>query len=103
MNASASQASGRGPGGRVSSPTPPILHLSQIVGSPLRDSDGERLGKVEDVIVRLGGSGYPPITGLLVMVAGRRSFLGVERVSHIGADGVVLRKAKLDLRHFERR
>ena len=27
---------------------PPILHLSSVVGSPLRDSAGERLGKVED-------------------------------------------------------
>jgi CBS domain-containing protein len=84
-------------------PTPPILHLSSVVGSPLRDSDGERLGKVEDLIVRLGGVGYPPITGVLVTVAGRASFLGVDRVSDIGAHGVVLRKAKLDLRHFDRR
>ncbi|HEX4186283.1 MAG TPA: CBS domain-containing protein [Solirubrobacteraceae bacterium] len=83
--------------------TPPILHLSQLVGSPLRDSDGERLGKVEDVIVRLGGAGYPPIMGLLVNVARRTSFLGVDRVSEIGAGGVVLRKAQLDLRRFERR
>ena len=90
MNAPATQA-------------PPILHLSTVVGSPLRDSDGERLGKVEDLIVRLGGVGYPPITGVLVTVAGRRSYLGMERVSDIGAGGVVLRKAKLDLRHFERR
>jgi hypothetical protein len=82
---------------------PPILHLSTVLGSPLRDSDGERLGKVEDLIVRLGGVGYPPITGVLVTVAGRQSYLGVERVSDIGAGGVVLRKAKLDLRHFERR
>jgi len=82
---------------------PPILHLSAVVGSPLRDADGERLGKVQDLIVRLGGAGYPPITGFLVTVAGRPSFLGVERVSEIGTDGVVLRKAKLDLRHFERR
>ncbi len=82
---------------------PPILHLSSVVGSPLRDSDGERLGKVEDVIVRLGGSGYPPITGFLVTVAGRTSFLGGDRVSEISTTGVVLRKAKLDLRHFERR
>ena len=36
-------------------------------------------------------------------VAGRQSYLGVERVSDISADGVVLRKAKLDLRRFERR
>ncbi|MCW3025207.1 MAG: magnesium transporter [Solirubrobacterales bacterium] len=85
------------------SQAPPILHLSSVVGSPLRDSDGEQLGKVEDVIVRLGGTGYPPITGFLVKVAGRTSFLGVDRVSDIGPDGVVLRKAKLDLRRFERR
>lgn len=83
--------------------TPPILHLSTVTGSPLRDADGERLGKVRDVIVRLGGVGYPPITGFLVTVAGRTSYLGVERVSDIGADGVVLRKAKLDLRRFDRR
>ncbi|HEX5224713.1 MAG TPA: CBS domain-containing protein [Solirubrobacteraceae bacterium] len=83
--------------------TPPILHLSSVMGSPLRDSDGERLGRVQDLIVRLGGVGYPPITGVLVRVAGRTSYLGVERVSDIGADGVVLRKAKLDLRRFERR
>src|SRR5436309_1573576 len=92
--------------GQVSAATsqaPPILHLSSLVGSPLRDSDGEQLGRVEDVIVRLGGTGYPPITGFLVKVAGRTSFLGVDRVSDIGPDGVVLRKAKLDLRHFERR
>jgi hypothetical protein len=82
---------------------PPILHLSAVVGSPLRDADGERLGKVEDLIVRLGGAGYPPITGFLVSVAGRTSYLGADRVSEIGAGGVVLRKAKLDLRRFERR
>jgi CBS domain-containing protein len=83
--------------------TPPIIHLSRLVGGPLRDDDGERLGRVEDVIVRLGGIGYPPITGLLVKVAGRTSYLGMERVSELGPRGVVLRKAKLDLRHFERR
>ncbi len=82
---------------------PPILHLSSVVGCPLLDGDGERLGKVEDVIVRLGGVGYPPITGFLVKVAARTSYLGADRVSEIGPRGVVLRKAKLDMRHFERR
>jgi hypothetical protein len=92
--------------GSVNAPVaqaPPILHLSSVVGSPLRDADGEQLGKLEDVIVRLGGAGYPPITGFLVSVAGRTSYLGADRVSEIGPNGVVLRKAKLDLRRFERR
>jgi CBS domain-containing protein len=82
---------------------PPILHLSAVVGTPLRDADGERLGKLDDLIVRLGGTGYPPITGFLVTVAGRTSFLGADRASQLDSSGVVLRKAKLDLRHFERR
>jgi hypothetical protein len=87
----------------LSAQAPPILHLSGVTGSPLRDEDGERLGTVEDVIVRLGGAGYPPITGFLVSVAGRTSFLGAERISGLGPDGAVLRTAQLDLRRFERR
>jgi hypothetical protein len=90
MNAPATQA-------------PPILHLSSVIGSPLRDADGEQLGKVQDLIVRLGGVGYPPITGVLATIAGRASFVGLDRISDISSSGVVLRKAKLDLRHFERR
>jgi CBS domain-containing protein len=82
---------------------PPILHLSSLIGSPLRDSEGERLGRLEDVIVRLDGAGYPPITGLLVKVAGRTSYLGTEGVSEMGPDGAKLRKTQLDLRRFERR
>ncbi len=82
---------------------PAVLHLSLVVGAPLRDEDGERLGRVEDLIVRIGGPGYPPITGFLVLVARRRSFLPAELVGDITAGGVVLRKAKVDLRRFERR
>lgn len=54
---------------------PKILHLSLITGGALRDSDGQRLGRVDDLIVRLSSSGYPPITGLLVTVAGRQAYL----------------------------
>lgn len=67
------------------------------------DSDGQRLGKVDDLIVRLGGTGYPPITGFLVKVAGRQSYLSAERVSDIAPGRVTLAKAKLDLRPFARR
>ena len=74
-----------------------------VAGGPLRDAAGERLGKVEDLIVRLGRPGYPPITGFLVSVAGRRSYLPAERVSDIGERGVTLAGSQLDLGRFERR
>ncbi len=82
---------------------PEVLHLSLILGAALRDSDGARLGRVDDAIVRLGGSGYPPITGFLVTVAGRRSYLPAERVTRVEPGAVALGKAKLDLRPFSRR
>jgi CBS domain-containing protein len=83
--------------------TPPVLHLSLVVGSALVDADGGRLGRVEDLIVRLGGAGYPPITGFLVSMAGRRSYVAADRVSDIAHGRVVLSTAKLDLGRFERR
>jgi hypothetical protein len=82
---------------------PAVLHLSLVTGAGVLDSQGERLGRVEDLIVRLGDPGYPPITGFLVSVAGRRSYLPAETVADLSADGVVLRTAKLDLGRFERR
>ena len=74
-----------------------------VVGSALRDAAGERLGKVDDLIVRLVRRGYPPITGFLASVAGRQSFLAAEQVAEMDAQGVTLRRARLDLERFERR
>jgi CBS domain-containing protein len=82
---------------------PRVLHLSFVLGGALRDADGERLGSVDDLIVRLGETGYPPITGCLVSIAGRRSYVPAEQVADIDDGAVTLRKARLDLRRFERR
>ena len=87
----------------VASEAPPLLHLSLIVGCALVDDADARLGKVEDLIVRLGDAGYPPITGFLVSVAKRHSFLPAEAVSDVAQDRVVLGRPRLDLRPFERR
>jgi hypothetical protein len=87
----------------VQAKSPKILHLSQVVGGALRDSNRERLGKVDDLIVRLSGTGYPPITGLLVTVARRQAYLPSERLGDLAPGEAVLSKAKLDLRPFVRR
>jgi hypothetical protein len=50
--------------------TPTVFHLSLVVGGELRDTAGERLGRVDDLIVRLGED-YPPVTGVVATVAGR--------------------------------
>ena len=80
-----------------------MLHLSLVVGGVLRDRDGGKLGRVDDLIVRLGDEEYPPVTGLLATVAGRQVFVPAEEVAEIEQGQVVLRSVRLDLQPFARR
>jgi hypothetical protein len=82
--------------------TLPILHLSLITGGVLRDGAGGQLGRVDDVVVRLGAD-YPVVSGVLATVAGRRVFVPAEVVREIGHGYVELSEVRLDLRPFERR
>jgi CBS domain-containing protein len=82
---------------------PAVLHLSLVVGGELRDTAGERLGRVDDLIVRLGGEDYPPVTGVVATVAGRHVFVAAEQVVELGPGFVTLEANRLDLQHFRRR
>ena len=81
----------------------PVLHLSLVLGGALRDAQGLRLGKVEDLIVRLGADEYPPVTGLMAEVAGRTVFVPADLVSEIAAGGATLSESTLSLQPFARR
>ena len=83
--------------------TPPmVLHLSLIVGGTLRDRNGGRLGKVDDLIVRLGED-YPPVTGVLATVAGRQVFVPAAELAEIAHGRVDMVSDLIDLQRFERR
>jgi CBS domain-containing protein len=82
---------------------PVVLHLSLVVGGDLRDAAGERLGRVDDLIVRLGEDEYPPVSGVVASVAGRQVFVPTELVEEIAPGEVRLRGQRLDLQHFRRR
>ena len=82
----------------------PVIHLSQLLRSPVLAGSGEAVGRVEDVIVRLRGANeYPSVTGIVAGVGGRRVFIGSRFISEYAPDRVVLAKNKIDLRGFERR
>ncbi len=82
---------------------PELLNLSSVVKSPLVDRAGERLGRVEDLIVRLGDGGYPPISGLLASVGKRDLFVPISMVASIEPGKVTLKGETLNLGRFERR
>src|SRR5579864_3912956 len=82
---------------------PRILHLSLVVGGDLVDEAGGKLGKVADLIVRLGEDEYPPVSGVLATVAGREVFVAADRLEEVEHGRVTLRSIRLDLQPFERR
>src|ERR1700722_11339565 len=82
----------------------PVLHLSSLAGSPLLDSSGERLGRVEDLIVRLdSGDELPPVVGLKARIGGREMFVPTDRIERLEQTAARTSTTKLNLAQFERR
>jgi CBS domain-containing protein/sporulation protein YlmC with PRC-barrel domain len=80
-----------------------IIHLSSVVGSSLLDSAGDRLGRIEDLTVRLDeGQDLPPITGLKARIGGRDLFVPIERIEQLGPETARTATTKLNLAQFER-
>jgi CBS domain-containing protein/sporulation protein YlmC with PRC-barrel domain len=81
-----------------------VVHLSSVAGSPLLDSAGTRLGRVQDVIARLDqGARLPLVSGLKARIGGRELFVPANRIEHLGAAAAQTSTTKLNLAHFERR
>src|SRR5260370_29187662 len=80
-----------------------MLYLSQALGRPILDLDGERVATLKDVIVRLGSDEHPPVAGFAARYRRRDFFWPRWRISHFGEDGVRLNSDILDLRPFVRR
>ena len=79
------------------------LRLSRLLKRQVADSSGESIGRLADVIVRLRGTDYPLVTGVVVAVGGRDIFVPIERVSGFANDPLRLSTKRLSLRPFDRR
>lgn len=92
----------QGSGGRRP-PAGRTLSLSLLLQRAVLGAKGQRLGQLADVIVRLRGTDYPLVTGLVADLGGRRIFIPADRVTDWHTDDIQLSTARLDLREFERR
>lgn len=81
----------------------PLLNLTAVLRSRLLDGHGERIGRVDDFIVRLADRGYPPLTGVKARIGRRDVFVPADRIARIEPGRVRLRGARVDLGRFERR
>lgn len=80
-----------------------MLYLSQVLGRPILDLEGERVATLKDVIVHLGEDDHPPVAGFVARYRRRDFFLPRWRSSQFGEQGIRLNSDILDLRPFVRR
>lgn len=80
-----------------------MLYLSQILGQPIFDAEGEKIAGVRDVIVRYGEEDYPRVVGIVARYRRRDFFISRKRVASITERGVRMNSEIINLKPFMRR
>ena len=80
-----------------------MLYLSQILGRPIFDAEGEKIAVIKDMIVRYGAEDYPPMVGLVARYRRRNFFMSRTRISHLGENGAKMNSEIINLKPFTRR
>jgi len=79
------------------------VFVARLVGCSVFDPNGDRVGRVRDVVVVTRGASNPAVIGMVVEVPGKRQiFLSIGRVTTIGS-GQVITTGVINLRRFEQR
>jgi Mg/Co/Ni transporter MgtE len=80
-------------------------YVSRLAGLTVFDPNGDRVGKVRDVVVALRmGTAAPRVLGLVVeVVARRRIFVPMGRVTNVDPGSVMLSSGTINLKRFEQR
>jgi magnesium transporter len=78
-----------------------MFFLTSLVDRPVQGKTGELIGKLEDVIVRIGDP-YPPLTGLVVKDGRRRFFIPAAHLQSLNG-AAELASSVVDLAPFTRR
>ncbi|HVC77043.1 MAG TPA: CBS domain-containing protein [Candidatus Micrarchaeaceae archaeon] len=80
--------------------------VTQLLHSPVFNSAGEAMGHLEDLIVKMDGGGYPPVSGIKVRSVGRIGgdvFVSSKSIQTLAAGEVRLNTPKMDTTDFQRR
>ncbi len=80
-----------------------LLHLSSVIRRPVLDGTSERIGRVQDVVARLGGSAHPPVVGVVVRADSKDLFVPSRSITSLANGEVRIEGSASDLAPFERR
>ena len=95
--------SGRATGSAATGREKRRLMVTQILRSPVLNPAGDELGRLADLIVKLDGGGYPPVTGIKVRMGGRDVYVSSKNIEKLRPGEVRLNTQTLDTGAFQRR
>src|SRR3954468_17504215 len=76
--------------GRVFSMSTTRVFAARLVGCSVFDPNGDKVGKVRDVLVVYRTRAVPRVVGMIVEVPGKRNvFLSIGRVTSIGSGQII--------------
>ncbi|HXR43839.1 MAG TPA: PRC-barrel domain-containing protein, partial [Pseudolysinimonas sp.] len=79
------------------------VFVARLAGCSVFDPNGDKVGKVRDVLVVYRSEESPTVVGLVIEITGkRRVFLSIGRVTSIGS-GQIITTGLINLRRFEQR
>ena len=80
-----------------------MLYLSQIIGRPIADVEGEKVALIRDLVVRYGAEDYPPLIGIMARYRRRNFFIPRSHIADLNETGAKLSVDVLNLNPFARR
>ena len=77
--------------------------LTQLLRSPVLNPPGTEVGRLEDIVVKLGDGTYPPVTGIKMRVGAQDVFVRKDQVERLEPGGIRLNTATIRTEPFQRR
>ncbi len=80
-----------------------LVSVAGLIGRPVRDENGRDIGRLVDIVVRNDEATYPPVSGLIVKVGQRKSYINGAKISQMTSEEIRISSLKIDLEDFKRR
>ena len=80
-----------------------LVSLAGLLGCSVRNEDGREIGRLVDVVVKHGHDAYPPVSGLIVKVGLRKSFIDGARIAKLSRNEIQLSSTTINLADYKRR
>ena len=74
-----------------------LVSVAGLIGRPVRDENGRDIGQLVDIVVRNDEATYPPVSGLIVKVGQRKSYINGAKISQISQQEIRISSLKINV------